>query len=104
MLGGPGSGKTTIALKKAVVRINAGLDAGQSVAEVDGQTPRMSYDSRCNQRAELNRIAVPQVPPGARILLRGETLSQTAVYRGEVEVPSPPPPLLDVVLYPTGGN
>lgn len=31
MLGGPGSGKTTIALKKAVVRINAGLDAGQSV-------------------------------------------------------------------------
>jgi len=76
----------------------------RTVAEVDGQTPRMSYDSRCNQRAELNRIAVPQVPPGARILLRGETLSQTAVYRGEVEVPSPPPPLLDVVLYPTGGN
>lgn len=31
VLGGPGSGKTTIALKKAVVRINAGLDAGQSV-------------------------------------------------------------------------
>lgn len=31
VLGGPGSGKTTIALKKALVRINAGLDAGQSV-------------------------------------------------------------------------
>ncbi|PZP27216.1 MAG: ATP-dependent helicase [Roseateles depolymerans] len=31
VLGGPGSGKTTIALKKAVARINAGLDAGQSV-------------------------------------------------------------------------
>lgn len=31
VLGGPGSGKTTIALKKAVVRINAGLGAGQSV-------------------------------------------------------------------------
>ncbi len=31
MLGGPGSGKTTIALKKAVLRINAGLDSGQSV-------------------------------------------------------------------------
>lgn len=31
VLGGPGSGKTTIALKKAVVRINSGLAAGQSV-------------------------------------------------------------------------
>ncbi|HWR17726.1 MAG TPA: UvrD-helicase domain-containing protein [Terriglobales bacterium] len=29
--GGPGSGKTTIALKKALVRIDAGLDPGQSV-------------------------------------------------------------------------
>jgi DNA helicase-2/ATP-dependent DNA helicase PcrA len=31
VLGGPGSGKTTIALKKAVVRITAGLSPGQSV-------------------------------------------------------------------------
>lgn len=31
VLGGPGSGKTTIALKKAMVRINAGLAPGQSV-------------------------------------------------------------------------
>lgn len=31
VLGGPGSGKTTIALKKAVVRITAGLAPGQSV-------------------------------------------------------------------------
>ncbi|WP_412758164.1 UvrD-helicase domain-containing protein [Legionella bozemanae] len=29
--GGPGSGKTTIALKKAVVRINSGLNPGQSI-------------------------------------------------------------------------
>lgn len=31
MLGGPGSGKTTIALKKAMMRIGAGLAPGQSV-------------------------------------------------------------------------
>ena len=31
VLGGPGSGKTTVALKKSMVRINAGLNAGQSV-------------------------------------------------------------------------
>ncbi len=29
--GGPGSGKTTIALKKAVIRIEEGLNPGQSV-------------------------------------------------------------------------
>jgi DNA helicase II / ATP-dependent DNA helicase PcrA len=31
IMGGPGSGKTTIALKKAVVRISAGMSSGQSV-------------------------------------------------------------------------
>lgn len=31
VIGGAGSGKTTIALKKALVRIDAGLDPGQAV-------------------------------------------------------------------------
>lgn len=76
----------------------------RTVAEVEGQTPHMTYESRCNERAELNRIAIPRVPPGGRILLRGETLSQTPVYRGLVAVSNPVPPFLEVDLYPTGGN
>ena len=76
----------------------------RTVAEVEGQTPHMTYESRCNERSEQNRIAIPRVPAGSRILLRGETLSQTAVYRGLIAAPSPVPPCLEVDLYPTGGN
>lgn len=76
----------------------------RTVAEVEGQTPRMTYESRCSERSDLNRIAVPRVLPGARIVLRGETLSQTAVYRGLLQVPNPVPPILDAELYPTGGD
>ena len=76
----------------------------RAVAEIEGQSPRMSHDSRCNERSELNRIAIPSVPLGARIVLRGETLSETTVYRGQIQVPNPAPPLLNVDLYPTGGE
>lgn len=61
VLGGPGSGKTTIALKKAVVRINAGLDPGQSVlflsfsrAAVARLGEAMKQEVPRAQRSQLN--------------------------------------------------
>lgn len=61
VLGGPGSGKTTIALKKAVIRINAGLGPGQSVlflsfsrAAVARLSEAMKQEVPKAQRSQLN--------------------------------------------------
>ena len=65
VLGGPGSGKTTLALRKALRRIDAGLSPGQSVLF-------LSFS-----RAAVARIAQAsrtEVPAGQRQLLSLQTL------------------------------
>ena len=64
VLGGPGSGKTTIALKKAVVRINAGMEPGQSVLF-------LSFSRAAVARVgEATRL---EVPKGQRGMLSMQT-------------------------------
>jgi len=58
VLGGPGSGKTTLALKKAVVRINAGMAPGQSVLF-------LSFSRAAVARVgEATRLEVPKAQRG----------------------------------------
>ena len=58
VLGGPGSGKTTIALKKAVVRIGAGMAPGQSVLF-------LSFSKAAVARVgEATRLEVPKAQRG----------------------------------------
>ena len=58
VVGGPGSGKTTIALKKAVVRISAGLTPGQSVLF-------LSFSRAAVARVgEATRLEVPKAQRG----------------------------------------
>jgi len=58
VLGGPGSGKTTIALKKAVVRIGAGMLPGQSVLF-------LSFSRAAVARVgEATRLEVPKAQRG----------------------------------------
>jgi DNA helicase II / ATP-dependent DNA helicase PcrA len=58
VIGGPGSGKTTIALKKAVVRISAGLTPGQSVLF-------LSFSRAAVARVgEATRLEVPKAQRG----------------------------------------
>jgi DNA helicase II / ATP-dependent DNA helicase PcrA len=58
VMGGPGSGKTTIALKKAVVRIEAGMMPGQSVLF-------LSFSRAAVARvAEATKLEVPKAQRG----------------------------------------
>jgi hypothetical protein len=49
-------------------------------------------------------LLVPSVPPGAQLSVSGLSGSNTVLYRGQVAVPDPVPPQLDVILYYTGGQ
>jgi DNA helicase II / ATP-dependent DNA helicase PcrA len=64
VLGGPGSGKTTIALKKAVVRINSGLNEGQSVLFLSFSRAAV---------ARLGEAMKQEVPRGQRVQLSMQT-------------------------------
>lgn len=76
----------------------------RTVAEIEGQTPPTIYESRCSQRPENNRLQLPAVAPSAHILLRAETLNKLPIYRGEVRIANPVPPVIETELYYTGGQ
>ncbi len=62
VIGGPGSGKTTVALRKAVARIQAGIRPGQSVLFLS-----------------FSRAAVTRVLDAAKLEVPGETLESLSV-------------------------
>jgi len=64
VIGGPGSGKTTIALKKAVVRINEGLAPGQSVLFLSFSRAAV---------ARMGEAMLQEVPKPQRCLLSMQT-------------------------------
>lgn len=76
----------------------------RTVAEIEGQTPPTIYESRCSERPENNRLQLPAVAPSAHILLRAETLNKLPIYRGEVRITNPVPPVIETELYYTGGQ
>lgn len=76
----------------------------RTVAEIAGQTPPTIYEGRCSERPENNRLQLPAVAPSAHILLRAETLNKLPIYRGEVRIANPVPPVIETELYYTGGQ
>lgn len=64
VIGGPGSGKTTIALKKAVVRIGDGMDPGQSVLFLSFSRAAV---------ARIGEVTRQQVPKTQREMLSMQT-------------------------------
>lgn len=76
----------------------------RTVAEIEGQTPPTLYESRCSERPENNRLQLPAVAPSTHILLRAETLNKLPIYRGEVRITNPVPPVIETELYYTGGK
>lgn len=64
VIGGPGSGKTTIALKKAVVRIGAGMSPGQSVLFLSFSKAAV---------ARVGEATRQEVPKAQRVMLSMQT-------------------------------
>lgn len=63
----------------------------------------VSGDCPASARADA-RLAVPSLIPGMSLRGLGLSSSDTVLYQGQLTVPDPVPPSLDLTLYFTGGR
>ncbi len=50
------------------------------------------------------RLLVPSLTPGMLLRGRGLSSSDTVLYQGQLTIPDPVPPTIDLTLYFTGGR
>ena len=76
-----------------------------STSAMPGASVPSTISMRCPATpGAATQLVVPAVPAGAQLQGQGVSASATVLYRGQVTVPDPIVPSLDLVLYFTGGR
>ena len=76
-----------------------------STSAMPGASVPSTISMRCPATPGVaTQLVVPAVPAGAQLQGQGVSASATVLYRGQVTVPDPIVPSLDLVLYFTGGR